>query len=48
MQKKNYESAVISVITLIEFCGYLGKGVSIPTCNTDPKQQLEFSGAPCF
>lgn len=29
-QKKKYESAVISVITLIEVCGYLGTGGSVP------------------
>lgn len=46
--EEKYESAVISVITLIEFCGYLGKGDSIPICNSVTKQQLEVSGAPCF
>lgn len=25
--EEKYESAVISVITLIEFCGYLGEGM---------------------
>ena len=39
---------MISVITLIEFCGYLGKGDSIPICNSVTEQQLEVSGAPCF
>ena len=39
---------MISVVTLIEFCGYLGKGDSIPICNSVTEQQLEGSGAPCF